>query len=200
MSFLARANIQTGTQKIVIQQLKEHFKECSTYLYSDSFATTEIGISLSFPKRMVKYPHIFVGDVTGPALLRTIGGEFQYVMRGERIISGVTISNAVCGVVFGGGFHVTVPIFVAGQTSYDRRIVIDEITMAIRRFRINELAAEGLHLRDIRLGSASEEEIGNEYIYMDTLDLDFYTEWKQVVFDTPLISRIDGLSISCSTF
>ena len=196
MSDIISTSLQTHIQKTLVQGLKAFFTSYPQYAFSESFAQTKILITAEYPAKMLKYPHVVVGSITGDPLVRTIGRQVHEVIRGTRIINGLTITNAVCGVSIGGGHYVSVPILIAALTTAERRLLKDIVSVFLNALYKDYLAQNGMHISSISLAGGREVAIGNQYVYWDELAIKFYTEWREVMYDLPLISKaqIDGIT------
>lgn len=188
--------LQTHVQKTLVTGLKDFFSQVSDFTYDTNSASTAIHILVEFPKRTVKYPTIVLGTIAGDPLQRTIGSQEFRSFRGTRVVSGLTLSNCICGYVSGGGHRVSIPIFIFSNTGSESRILKDYITMFFSVVYKKYLAQSGIHLVDITLNSGTNVLIGNEYIRVESMNVNFYTEWREVIYDVPLISHISSIGIS----
>lgn len=188
--------LQTHIQKTLVEGLQYFFSTRSDFKYNEDSKSTGISIYGEYPQRLVRYPAVVIGNISGDLLLRTIGSRTFREIRGQRIVSGLTIPNALCGYILGGGHRVSVSVEVAANTAAERRVVSDYLANAMHLYLKDWLPEHGLHLINISKGRGKDVLIGNQYIRWDELVFNFYTEWRERIYDVPLITKLNSVGIS----
>lgn len=169
--------IQIALKKYVQETLQETLKNAFKTSSGGRLRATVIA---EFPKRLVSYPAIIIGDVVGDTY-RFIGEPFLYDDRASNatLIPGAThtITNTI---ERGGFFNVQVDFFVAAQTTSQRRNALDLVTIFLRDVRRGALEEDGLTLIDIGIGRGRTERLGNDYVYFDTLRARYFVKgWEE---------------------
>lgn len=192
--------LQTHIQKVLTEYLKVYFTYISDYRYDPDFSKSSIFIYSEFPKVTLKYPSIVLGTISGDGLLRTIGNRNFSQFYGDRIVGSNSYSNVLCGIVRGGGNNLNIDIHIITNTGSEARLLKDYVEGFFSISGIEALQSENIAIKNIRLLNGSTTIIGNEIIRVETLQLSVYTEWRETIWDIPLISGISSIGISSSIY
>lgn len=171
------AFIQVALKKYIQQTLVDEIKHAFKL---NSRGNLNIDVLTEFPKSLVQYPTIIVGEVTGDTY-RFIGEPFLEANASVNatLIDGMT-STITNSVDRGGFFNIQVLIHVAGRTSEERRNALDLVTIFLRDLYKDRLSQAGLTLVDLDIVRGRTEKIGNDYIYFDILSVRYFVRgWKE---------------------
>lgn len=137
---------------------------------ADGYAdpTTLITIYKGFPKKILKYPAIFVSCGPGTHEL-TLDDEFLEEIKndqGERI-----------GDRYLGRFWFDVTMTVGAMTTLDREQVVDLVLFYLKILRA-PMRKAGIEYQDPRIGSETEKALGNDNVYMINVTYHCFVEWS----------------------
>ena len=149
----------------------------------------------AWPWKKINYPAIIVSLGPGNPMMRTIGGE-QWLTTSEPFQNaqdGLTYSNITVE-TFGGGESNTVNINVYARSGLDRSQIMDWTAIYLRHFFNAALIKEGITIANMAQGGESQNLIGNDPVYQDTLSVSVFSEFSRDV-STELQGTIDGVCL-----
>lgn len=155
----------------------------------DGFAdpTTLITIYKGFPRKILKYPAIFVSCSSGTHEL-TLDDEFLEEINDD---DGHRIGDRYLG-----RFWFDVTITVGAMTTLDREQVVDLLLFYLKILR-TPMRKAGIEYQDPKVSAETEKDLGNDHVYMINVTYKCFTEWGVDFSDMEyeLLKRIDITAI-----
>lgn len=190
--------LESYVQNTLITSLKEYFSYIPEYSYDVDPAKTSISIVGEGAKVSVLYPAVVVSGISGDLLKRCIGDEVNQVFYGDRLVNGMWIPHCVCGYRTGGAQVLDITVHVIGRTSAMVRAVRDYVAMFFRVVYYNNLKQRNITLQGLQAMSPSTRTVGNDLFFIEPIQIRVFTEWKEIIYDVPLITGVNftGLSIT----
>lgn len=198
MSGVISTSLQTQIQKTLVDVFRDFFSKRDDFEYSTNPAESTVNIYSEFPKRTFKLPSIIVNHISGNPLMTTIGDRTFQVIRGERIVNGITLQNAICGYRHGGGHELEIEILITANNAAELRTLKDYSATALSVIYKKYLESKNISIESMRVGKDSTVVVGTSLIHASTLSLKVYTEWRETIYNVPLISKILNIGITTS--
>lgn len=192
-SFLVAETVQLT----LIDALRSAFSTNTEYPWLQDDEATSIGIYSRYPRTMPPYPSIIVQEPVVDNLPRTFNNDLVHEVYGLRVLDGLTIDNGLCFKVFGGACEIQSTITVVGNTSPERRRIVDYINTYLRFAYRDYLEDRQIDVTDIDMGGDSVEIYGATLLHTSSLNLNVFTTWNFVEQDIALIEgvELDGLGV-----
>ncbi len=136
----------------------------------------------AWPWKRIGYPAIVVSLGPADPLLRTIGDEhrFDNTTEFESTVDGLSHSN-IDSETYGGGIQTTVNIVVYARSRIQCSRVMDWLTIYIRHYFVDIFRGEGVNIISMSHGGETQQLVGNDPVYMDSLSLQVYSEFERTV-------------------
>lgn len=183
--------LATLIQSATITFLRDYFKALKTVdlKYSPNIARQDIAILGEFPRKQIKYPVIVVSiPKLGDLYQRVIGRElYKPLYTINKDTEKKNLSGYEVGGVFSSGFDIN----VACESTGERRTLLDFLAIIMRTIAPSHLHQKHIDIASIKIGAGREELIGNDLIYWDVLNIGVQTEWKQIVYNLPLVTDVN---------
>lgn len=130
--------------------------------------TTLITIYKGFPRKVLKYPAIFISCNAGEHYA-TLDDEFLEEIQDE---AGVYIGDRYLG-----RFWFTASETIAAMTTLDREQVLDLSLFYLKVLR-RPMRAAGIEYQEPRISDESEKVIGNDNVYLINVSYRCFVEWS----------------------
>lgn len=200
--FVRQVSVVQG-KNLLIDALREYFKKDVIYRYETDgfgFALTPDLTDLPPDIQEDRTTRIFIGDTFRydirflPAIIvkyasgrtkhigfnqnQTTKYRLDYVMDGYGNNSYLHVPTHT---VFAGAWDQGFEIIIASESIPDR----EELTDIVSSFFIAKVRQEifeaGLFIKDVSMGGEREEQWGNDNIYIQTINVDTYSEWRREI-------------------
>lgn len=184
--------LNTMIQDANIVFLRQYFQSLknpgpSDPKYDTSFYKTSISIEGDFPRKQVSYPLIVVSITdSGDLMNKMIGKDFYTPIYKKNSLG----DNVKVGYQTSGVFTTQFTIYIASESTAERRDLIDLLVMLYRTIGTDFLRKKGLTITGIKYGSKRTEFLASDLVYFDSLVFTVQSEWKQIIHNIPLITDI----------
>lgn len=199
LQWVNRELVRTG----VVRALRIAFESNQDFRYktspTDPFQPADdsgVFIYDAWPFKRTGYPAIIVALGPADPLLRTLGGEhrFDAVTEYQSTEDGLTYST-VDSETFGGGAETTVNITTYARSRIQCSRLMDWLVIYIRHFFIDAFRKEGVSIVGMSHGGESQQLVGNDPVYLDSLSLTVYSEFERTE-TTKLLGTINAMSLT----
>lgn len=187
----SKIGLTSFIQDTNITFLRQYFKSMKPMntqnpSYDQDIIATNIQVEGEFPRRQVSYPLVVVSTMNrSQDLMNKLIGRELYTAIYDKT------SKKKIGYSMAGTFTTGFSISVASESTAERRDLLDLIVMLYRTIGSDYLKKFRVNITGMSYGSGRTELLANDLIYYDTLNITVQTEWKQVIQNIPLITKID---------
>ena len=187
----SKIGLTSFIQDTNITFLRQYFKSMKPMntqnpSYDQDIIATNIQVEGEFPRRQVSYPLVVVSTMNrSQDLMNKLIGRELYTAIYDKT------SKKKIGYSMAGTFTTGFSISVASESTAERRDLLDLIVMLYRTIGSDYLKKFRVNTTGMSYGSGRTELLANDLIYYDTLNITVQTEWKQVIQNIPLITKID---------
>lgn len=184
-------------QVLLVSGLRSYFSNIDDpMLKYDNFETkSKIWISSEYPVQRVLFPAIVVGEITGDPYYSPVIGRNQEMItyiKAQQVDDKGKKHDIVIGVQTHGLISVKATIKIGAYKQAERRNVKDEILKCVREEYLRDFFEKnGFTISDIKMGSATLEKVGPEYIYFDTISISGLSSWTRSNTDLQVVSGIE---------
>lgn len=167
------------------------------FTWNPDAKTTKILIAEQFPVQFRKYPSIIISTIAGQAFYRSLQTELQIGTREP--ITGLTTVNGLTAIGltsfrYGGPLNLTVSLKVYDYDPKNVERIVDKIVTGLRFLIIDKFRLAGIEILDVRLGSESQETLGNDQLFSYEVDIETYSEFETTV-PVDVATLIDQIQI-----
>ena len=184
---------QTHSQQELVLFLREYFAKQPEdfYKWHQDQTKTKITITTSYnDTQRFLIPAIVIEDVTGNQYNRVIGQEMITEIKGSKEINGIVYPNYVLGYNLHGVYDLRCNICIHDYNYSSRRRLTDLVGSAIRHIGIFTLKKRNIEIKGIESTGTKYRKIGNQLVQVDSLKIDFITNWNVKVTDLKNIEQI----------
>jgi hypothetical protein len=212
---LVQSSMIVYPKEIIIQHLRDFFSKDSLYHYVkdewgfskkvdhtdlplgaglfDNLAT-RVHISESHPHDGIFYPFVMVRHSSAryvPISINREAGKFETTPRiFEDGYGNQTVFQNPSKFIFEGVFEGQLSIEIAARSPRTRDDIAELIAMYLTDIGFDHLYHSGLVIKPISIGSPSEVQDRNEYVYKNTISIDYRMEWRREVPISNIIEAI----------
>lgn len=183
---------QSHAQKQIVLFLREYFSKQPDELFKwhKNQAETRINITTQYnDTQRMQIPTILVDEVSGDIWNRTIGQEMITEIKEEKEVNGKP-RIVTTGYNLHGFYTLTCTIRVIDYNASSRRLLIDLVCSALRHIGIHALKKQNIELSKITLETARYDRVGNQFLQIQPIRVDFMTNWNKRVNDFDRLKQI----------
>ncbi len=211
-SFVQQTAVSQG-KNLLIDALREYFKKDTFYRYSTDafgFPLTPDLTDLPPDIQEKRTSRIYIGDIFRydkrfwPAVtIRHSSGRYKPVSfyqeqttkyRLDMIVDGYggrSFIRVPTHKVIAGAWEQTFEVQLACESILDREELTDIISSFLIGVARQELYESGLFIKSVSISGEREEEWGNEKVYLQSVSVETYSEWRREI---PIEDLLDGIS------
>lgn len=211
-NFVRQVAVSQG-KNLLIDALREHFKVDRFYRYTTDafgFPLTPDVTDLPPDIQEDRTTRIFIGDVFRydkrywPAVVVRYGsGRYKPVSfnqnqtvryRMDLVLDGYggrSYINVPTHHVVAGAWEQTFEIVVASESIPDREELTDIVSSFLIGKARQELYEAGLFVRSVSMSGEREEEWGNDKVYLQSITVEAYSEWRREIPIDSLVETIN---------
>lgn len=215
--FVRQTAVAQG-KNLLIDSLREHFKQDTIYRYStDAFGFPLVPDLTDLPPDVeeTRTTRIFVGDIFRydkrylPSItVRQTSGRYYAVSfnqegttryRVDLVLDGYgnrSLIKVPTHKVFAGGWDQTFEITVAAESTLDREELSDIVSSYLIGVARQPLQESGLFVKTVSYGGEREEDWANDKIYIQPITVETFSEWRREI---PLDSVVETINF-CFNF
>jgi hypothetical protein len=215
--FVRQTAVAQG-KNLLIDSLREHFKQDTIYRYSTDafgFPLTPDLTDLPPDVEEARTTRIFVGDIFRydkrylPSItVRQTSGRYYAVSfnqegttryRVDLVLDGYgnrSLIKVPTHKVFAGGWDQTFEITVAAESTLDREELSDIVSSYLIGVARQPLQESGLFVKTVSYGGEREEDWANDKIYIQPITVETFSEWRREI---PLDSVVETINF-CFNF
>lgn len=216
-NFIKQTAVSQG-KNLLIDSLREYFRKDTFYRYgTDAFGFPLTPDLTDLPTDIdeERTTRIWVGDIYRmdkrylPSItIRQSGGRYHPISfnqnettkyRVDLVLDGYggrSLIKVPTHTVFTGGWDQTFNITIAAESTPDREELSDIISSHLIGVTRLPTQDAGLFIKNVSFGGESEEDWANEKIYMQTISVETFSEWRREV---PIDSIVDTINF-CFNF
>jgi len=211
-NFVRQVAVSQG-KNLLIDTLREHFKADRFYRYTTDafgFPLTPDMTDLPADIQEDRTTRIFIGDVFRydkrywPAIVVRYGsGKYKPVSfnqnqtvryRMDLVLDGYggrSYVNVPTHHVVAGAWEQTFEILIASEAIPDREELTDIVSSFLIGKARQELYEAGLFVRGVSMSGEREEEWGNDKVYLQSITVEAYSEWRREIPIDNLVETIN---------
>jgi len=200
--FVRQTEVGQG-KNLLIDSLREHFKQDTIYRYStDAFGFPLTPDLTDLPPDIeeTRTTRIFIGDIFRydkrylPSLtIRHTGGRYFPISFNQEGTTRYRVDLVVDGYgnrsfvkvpthkVFAGAWDQTFEIRIAAKSTQDREELSDIVSSYLIGVARQPLLDAGLFIKMVSCGGEQEEDFANDKIYMQSITVETFSEWKRQI-------------------
>jgi hypothetical protein len=207
---------QTATaqgKNLLIDTLRENFKQDTIYRYNtDAFGFPLTPDLTDLPPDIeeARTTHIFIGDIFRydkrylPSItVRQTGGRYYAVSfnqegttryRVDLVLDGYgnrSLIKVPTHKVFAGGWDQTFDVLIAAESTLDREELSDIVSSHLIGVARQPLQEAGLFVKTVSYGGEKEDDWANEKIYMQSITVETFSEWRREI---PLDNLVETIN------
>lgn len=209
--FVQQTAVSQG-KNLIIDALREHFRRDTMYRYeTDGFGFPLIPDHTDLPPDIEdrRTTRIYIGDIYRydkrywPAVtVRHSSGKYKPVSFNQNQTTKYRVDLVLDGYggrslvrvpthkVLAGAWEQTFEVQIAAEDPADREELSDNISGFFQGTIRNELTTAGLFVRGVSVSGEREEDWGNEKVYVQSISLDCYSEWRRHIPYNNLVETI----------
>lgn len=201
-SFVKQTAISQG-KNLLIDTLREHFRQDVYYRYgTDAFGFPLTPDHTDLPPDLgeARTTRIWIGDIYRmdkrylPSItIRQSGGQYYAISFNQNETTKYRVDLVLDGYgnrslikipthkVFVGGWNQTFQVQIAAESTPDREELADIVSsylMGVTRLPTQDA---GLFIKSVSFGGESEEDFANEKVYIQTINVEAFSEWRREV-------------------
>lgn len=200
--FVQQTAVSQG-KNLLIDTLREHFKQDSLYRYTTDafgFPLTPNVTDLPPDIQEERTTRIYIGDIFRldkrywPAIVvRYASGRYKPVSFNQNQTTRYRLDLVVDGYgersfirvpthhVIAGAWEQSFEVMVAAESIPDREELTDIVSSFLIGATRQETYEGGLFIKSVSLGSEREEDWGNDKVYMQSITVETYSEWRREI-------------------
>lgn len=201
-NFIKQTAVSQG-KNLLIDAIREHFRQDVYYRYStDAFGFPLTPDHTDLPPDLdeLRTTRIWVGDIYRmdkrylPSItVRQSGGSYYAVSFNQNETTKYRVDLVLDGYgnrsllkvpthkVFAGGWNQTFQVVVAAESTPDREELADIVASYLIGVARIPTQDAGLFIRNVSFGGESEEDWANEKIYLQSINVETFSEWRREV-------------------
>lgn len=211
-NFVQQTAVSQG-KNLIIDSLREHFRRDVMYRYeTDAFGFPLTPDLTDLPPDIQekRTTRIYIGDIYRydkrfwPAItIRHNSGRYKPISFNQNYTNKYRVDLVLDG--YGGRSLVKVPthqvIAGAWEQTFEVQIVMEDpaereelsdiLTSFFQGVARNELTRNGLFIRGVSVSGEREEDWGNEKVYVQSINLECYSEWRREIPHNNLVETIN---------
>lgn len=211
-NFVQQTAVSQG-KNLIIDVLKEHFARDTMYRYeTDGFGFAKTPDLTDMPPDIQdkRTTRIFIGDVYRydkrfwPAItVRHSSGRTKHISFNQEYTNKYRVDLVLDG--YGGRSYVQVPshivvagawdqtfeVQIAAEDPQDREELSDILAAFFQGVVRNDLTNAGLFIRSVSISGEREEDWGNDKVFLQSLSLECYSEWRREIPHNNLVETIN---------
>jgi hypothetical protein len=211
-NFIKQTAVAQG-KNLLIDSLREFFKKDVIYRYStDAFGfpltpdltdlppnmeeqrTTRIFIGDTFRYDVRYFPSVTIRQTGGRYYAVSFNQEGTYKYRVDLVVDGYgnrSFIKVPTHKVFAGGWDQTFDILIAAESTMDREELSDIISSHLIGVERMSLQNSGIFIKNISLSGEREEDFANDKIYMQSISIETFSEWRREIPIESIVERIN---------
>jgi len=211
-SFIKQTAVSQG-KKLLIDALREHFREDTFYRYgTDAFGFPLTPDLTDLPPNIgeERTTRIWIGDIyrmdkryLPSVTVRQSGGRYYAISFNQNETTKFRVDLVLDGYgnrslikvpthrVFVGGWDQTFTVTIAAESTPDREELADIVSSYLIGVTRIPTQDAGLFIRNVSFGGESEEDWANEKIYVQTITVETFSEWRREV---PIDSVVETIN------
>jgi hypothetical protein len=211
-SFIKQTAVSQG-KNLLIDALREHFRDDTFYRYgTDAFGFPLTPDLTDLPPDIgeQRTTRIWIGDIYRmdkrylPSItVRQSGGSYYAVSfnqnqttkyRVDLVLDGYggrSLIKVPTHTVFTGGWNQSFQIMIAAESTPDREDLADIVSSFLIGVTRIPTQDAGLFIKSVSFGGESEEDWANEKIYIQTITVETFSEWRREV---PISGIVDTIN------
>lgn len=207
----------THSKNILIDVLRDHFKQDTMYRYVqdpygfpltpdltdsdpyiDNTCTTRIYIGDIFRYDKRFWPAIVIRHSSGRYFPISFNQNQTTRYRMDLVLDGYDRSfvRVPTHQVFAGGWDQTFELQIASESTIDREELTDIVSLFLIATSRQALHDGGLFIKNVSMGAEREEQWGNDYVYLQSINVETFSEWR---IEVPINNLIEGINF-CFNF
>lgn len=211
-NFVQQTAVSQG-KNLIIDALREHFRKDTFYRYTTDafgFPLTPDLTDLPPDIQEERTTRIYIGDIYRfdkrfwPSItVRHSSGRYKPVSFNQNHTTRYRLDLVLDGyggksyirvpthLVIAGAWEQTFEVLVAAESTPDREELSDIVSGFFQGVVRNELTRAGLFVRGVSIGGEREEDWGNEKVYVQSINLECYSEWRREIPIENLVETIN---------
>ena len=200
--FVIQTAVSQG-KNLLIDTLREYFKQDSLYRYlTDAFGFPLTPNMTDLPPDIQedRTTRIYIGDIFRmdkrywPAIIiRYSSGKYKPVSFNQNQTTRYRLDMVIDGYgersfirvpthhIITGAWEQSFDVMIATESIPDREELTDIVSSFLIGATRQETYESGLFIKSVSLGSEREEDWGNDKVYMQSITVDTYSEWRREV-------------------
>lgn len=211
-NFVRQTAVGQG-KNLLIDSLREHFKQDTIYRYSTDafgFPLTPDLTDLPPDVEETRTSRIFIGDIFRydkrylPSItVRQTSGRYYAVSfnqegttryRVDLVLDGYgnrSLVKVPTHKVYAGGWDQTLEVTVAAESTLDREELSDIVSSYLIGVARQPLHEAGLFIKTVSYGGEREEDWANDKIYIQPITVETFSEWRREIPIENLVETIN---------
>lgn len=210
-NFIRQTAVAQG-KNLLIDSLREHFRHDTFYRYSTDafgFPLTPDLTDLPPDIQEERTTRIYIGDIYRydkrfwPAIIvRHSSGRYKPISINQNHTTKYRLDLVLDGYgnrsfvrvpthkVITGAWEQTFEVQIASESTQDREELTDIVSGFFQGVLRESLIPQGLFIRGTSMGAEREEDWGNEKVYLQSINLECYSEWRR---ELPIDSLVETI-------